>query len=180
MMSMYATAGLYSEAEEVFQAMQKDGCLPDSLTYRDLVLAFTKGLKFSEAEQAIISMQQRGISASCAHFNLVLSAFAQSGLMMEAKRVYGELIAAGLRPDLTCCRTMLRGYMDYGHVEEGISLLESLRGSMEPDRFIMSAAVHFYKSAGMELRAEEILNSMNSMGIPFLKNLEVELKTKAP
>ncbi|KAF7133349.1 hypothetical protein RHSIM_Rhsim09G0212700 [Rhododendron simsii] len=180
MMNIYATAGLYSKTEEVFQAMQKDGCLPDSLTYLDLVQAFTKGLKYAEAEQAIILMQQRGIPPSCAHFKLVLSAFAKAGLMIEAKRVYGELITAGLRPDLTCCRTMLRGYMDYGHVEEGISLLESLRGSMEPDRFMMSAAVHLYKSAGMELRAEEILNSMNSMGIPFLKNLEVELKMKAP
>ncbi|XP_058183017.1 pentatricopeptide repeat-containing protein At5g27270 isoform X2 [Rhododendron vialii] len=180
MMNIYATAGLYGKTEEVFQAMQKDGCLPDSLTYLDLVQAFTKGLKYAEAEQAIISMQQRGIPPSCAHFKLVLSAFTKAGLMIEAKRVYGELITAGLRPDLTCCRTMLRGYMDYGHVEEGISLLESLRGSMGPDRFMMSAAVHLYKSAGMELRAEEILNSMNSMGIPFLKNLEVELKMKAP
>ncbi|PSS32261.1 Pentatricopeptide repeat-containing protein [Actinidia chinensis var. chinensis] len=179
MMNVYATAGLYGEATKLFLAMEKDGCLPDSLTYLDLVRAYTKGLKYSEAEQAIVSMQKRGIPPSCAHFNLLLSAFAKAGLIREAERVYGELIEAGLRPDPTCYRAMLRGYIDYGHVEEGISLLETLLGSVEPDGFIMSAAVHFYKSAGMEPRAEEILKSMNSLGIPFLEKLEVGSKTES-
>ena len=179
MMNVYATAGLYGEATKLFLAMEKDGCLPDSLTYLDLVRAYTKGLKYSEAEQAIVSMQKRGIPPSCAHFNLLLSAFAKAGLIREAERVYGELIEAGLRPDPTCYRAMLRGYIDYGHVEEGISLLETLLGSVEPDGFIMSAAVHFYKSAGMEPRAEEILKSMNSLGIPVLEKLEVGSKTES-
>ncbi|XP_057472012.1 pentatricopeptide repeat-containing protein At5g27270 isoform X5 [Actinidia eriantha] len=179
MMNVYATAGLYGEATKLFLAMEKDGCLPDSLTYLDLVRAYTKGLKYSEAEQAIVSMQKRGIPPSCAHFNLLLSAFAKAGLIREAERVYGELIEAGLRPDPTCYRAMLRGYIDYGHVEEGISLLETLLGSMEPDGFILSAAVHFYKSAGMEPSAEEILKSMNSLGIPFLEKLEVGSKTES-
>ncbi|KAL6972239.1 hypothetical protein U1Q18_031927 [Sarracenia purpurea var. burkii] len=177
-MNVYATSGFYGEAEQLFHAMQKEGCLPDTLTYLALIGSYTKGLKYSEAEQAIISMQKGGIPTSCAHFNLLLSAFAKAGLIQEAERVYGELIAAGLTPDSACNRTLLRGYMDYGHVEEGISFLESIRGSVEPDRFIMSAAVHLYKSVGMELRAEGYLNSMRSLGITFLKNLEIGSKTK--
>ncbi|THG09889.1 pentatricopeptide repeat-containing protein At5g27270 isoform X2 [Camellia sinensis] len=181
MMNVYATAGLHCETKELFLAMQKDGCLPDSLTYLALVQAYTLGLKYSEAEDAIISMQKVGFPASCAHFNLLLSAFVKAGLIQEAERVYGELIStAGLSPDLACCRTMLRGYMDYGHVKEGISLFESIRECVEPDRFIMSAAVHLYKSVGMELRADQILNSMDSLAIPFLKNLKIGSKTKAP
>ncbi|KAK4362799.1 hypothetical protein RND71_018040 [Anisodus tanguticus] len=50
--------------------------------------------------------------------------------------------------------------------------------SVKPDRFIMSAAVHLYRSAGLELKAEGVLRSMNSFTIP-LENLEVGSRLKA-
>ena len=178
MINVYATAGLYHEVNELFQAMQRDGCLPDSFTYLSLVRAYTESLKYSEAEETIDSMQKRGIPTSCAHFNLLLSAFAKADQMGDAERVYKKLLTTGLYPDLACNRAMLRGYMDYGHVEEGINFFERISESVESDRFIMSAAVLLYKSAGMELKAEGLLDSMNSLGIPFLKDLEVGLKLK--
>lgn len=180
MMNVYATVGLYHEVDELFQAMQRDGCSPDSFTYLALVRAYTEGLKYSEAEETIDSMEKRGIPPSCAHFNPLLSAFAKAGLIREAERVYKKLLTAGLYPDLACNRTMLRGYMDYGLVEEGINFFERIFGSVEADRFIMSAAVLFYKSAGRDIKAEGVLNSMNSLGIPILKDLEVGLKLNTP
>ncbi|KAK9283509.1 hypothetical protein L1049_011755 [Liquidambar formosana] len=180
MINVYVNEGLYCEAYGLFQAMQRDGCSPDSLTYLALVRAYTGSLKYSEAEEAIISMQKEGIFPSSAHFNLLLSAFAKAGLIGEAERIYRELFMAGVSPELACYRTMLRVYMDYGHVERGIAFFEKISESVEPDRFLMSAAVHFYKSAGEELKAERVLDSMDSLEIPFLTNLEVGSKTKTP
>lgn len=178
MSNVYAAAGLYHEVDELFKAMQRDGCSPDSFTYLSLVRGYSKGLKYTEAEETIDYMQKRGIPPSCAHFNLLLSALAKAGRIMEAERVYKKLLAAGLYPDLACNRTMLRGYMDYGYVEEGIKFFERIFASVEADRFIMSAAVLFYKSAGRDHKAEGLLNSMNSLGIPILNDLEVGLKLK--
>ena len=180
MINVYATAGLHHEAQELFQAMLRDGCSPDSLTYLALIRAYTQSFKFLEAEETIMSMQNEGVLPSCVHFNQLLSAFAKAGFTEEAERVYHTLLSAGLSPDVACYRTMLRGYLDYGCVEKGITFFEQIRESVEPDRFIMSSAVHFYKLAGKELEAEDILDSMKSLGIPFLKNLEVGSKTKAP
>ncbi|CBI26526.3 unnamed protein product, partial [Vitis vinifera] len=180
MINVYATAGLHHEAQELFQAMLRDGCSPDSLTYLALIRAYTQSFKFLEAEETIMSMQNEGVLPSCVHFNQLLSAFAKAGFTEEAERVYHTLLSAGLSPDVACYRTMLRGYLDYGCVEKGITFFEQIRESVEPDRFIMSSAVHFYKLAGKELEAEGILDSMKSLGIPFLKNLEVGSKTKAP
>ena len=123
-------------------------------------------------------MQKEGISITCAHFNLLLSAFAKVGLITEAERVYREITAVGLTPDLECNRTMLRGYVKHGHVEKGISFFERISESMEPDRFIMSAAIHLYKSAGMDHTAVTLLKSMSSLGILFLENLVVGLGAK--
>ncbi|XP_027166844.1 pentatricopeptide repeat-containing protein At5g27270 isoform X2 [Coffea eugenioides] len=179
MMNIYAAAGLYNEAEELFCSMKRDGCLPDSYTHLALIRAYTQGLKYSEGEKVIILMQKEGLCASCAHLNLLLLAFAKAGLTEEAERFYGKFLTFGLTPDIESNRIMLRGYLDYGHIEKGISFFERISESVEPDRFIMSAAIHFYMSAGLEHSAEELLRSMSSLGIPFLENLVVGSRTKA-
>ncbi|KAI3720499.1 hypothetical protein L2E82_31486 [Cichorium intybus] len=180
MMNVYASGGFYKEAGEVFSAMQRDGCSPDSFTYLALVQAYAVGHKYMEAEEAIGLMEKEGISASCAHYNLLLSAFAKTGSVGEMERVFYELLItrSGLTPDVGCYGTMLRLYLDCGHVEKGISLFESISGSLKPDRFIMSAAVHLYRSAGLAKKAEAVLSCMNSLGIPFLKNLVIGSKIK--
>lgn len=177
MIHVYANAGVHHEVEKLFQAMQRQGCLPDSFTYLSLVQAYTESLNYSKAEETIHAMQSKGIPPSCAHFNILLSAFTKAGLIDEAKRVYKGLSTFGLIPDLICYRTMLKGYLRYGCVEEGINFFESICKSTKGDRFIMSAAVHLYKSVGMESQAKEILSSMNKMRIPFLRKLEVGMAT---
>lgn len=178
MINIYAAEGLYREAELLFQSMQRNGCSPDTFTYLALIRAYSKGLEYSEAEKTIILMQEKGISPSCAHFNLLLVAFTQAGSMGEAERIYGNLISTGLDPDLESNQIMLRGYLKFGHVEEGINFFERHCYSAEPDRFILSAAVHLYKSASTVLKAKELLSFMNSSGIPFLQNLEVGSGTR--
>lgn len=173
MIYVYANAGVHHEVEKLFQAMQREGCLPDSSTYLSLVQAYTKSLNYSKAEETIYAMQSNGISPSCAHFNILLSAFINAGMIDEAKRVYVGISTFGLIPDLICYRTILKGYLKYGLVQEGINFFESIDKSTKGDRFVMSVAVHLYKSAGMESQANEILSSMNKMRIPFLKKLEV-------
>ncbi|KAL5568239.1 hypothetical protein UlMin_024814 [Ulmus minor] len=177
MINVYATGGLYQEVEELFKAMQRNGCLPDSFTYLSLIRAYTESLKYSEAEETIDSMVKRGLH-TCSHFNLLLSAFAKAGLMGEAERVYREVEATGLKPDLACFRAMVRGYMEYGYVEEGITFYEGISEFVEADRFILSAAVHFYKHAGNELKAASVLDSLNIYKIQFLENLEIGSKLK--
>ncbi|KHG26795.1 hypothetical protein F383_09615 [Gossypium arboreum] len=129
MINMYASAGLCDEVEKLIEAMQRDGCSLDNSTYLSLIQAYTKCLKYAEAEQTI------------------------SWMMSEAERVYKELITTGISPDLACYRAMLRGYIDYGLVEEGINFFEQIQDTAEPDKYIMSAAVHIYKYAGKEPEA---------------------------
>ncbi|KAK4480565.1 hypothetical protein RD792_013643 [Penstemon davidsonii] len=174
MMNIYAGKGLYNEAEQLLLSMQNNGFSPDSLTYLAIIKAYTESSKVLEAENAIISMQKEGISPNCNHFNLLLLAFARAGFMEEADRIYWKIS----KPDIESRRIMLRGYMDFGHVKEGIDFFKKECCSVGPDRFILSAAVHMYKAWDNELHAEEILKSMNSMKVSFLEKLEVGSKTK--
>ncbi|KAI3904527.1 hypothetical protein MKW98_014707 [Papaver atlanticum] len=179
MINAYAIVGLSDEAEKLFQAMQRNGCSPDSFTYLALIRAYTKCGKYSEAEEILDEMKRTGISPSLVHLNHVLRAFTNAGLMGDAERVYRDLNCVGLNPDLACERTMLKGYMHRGYTKEGISFFERISNYVEPDTFIMSAAVHLYRSAGNEIRAGEVMESMNKMGISFLWKLKIGSKMEA-
>nr|GEW92622.1 hypothetical protein [Tanacetum cinerariifolium] len=171
----------YKEAAELFNTMKRDGFSPYSYTYLALVRAYASSQKLIEAEEVISLMQNEevGISPSCAHYNLLLPAYAKRGLVEEVERVYELVITAGLTLDVGCYQTMLRVYMDYGFVEKGISLYESIScESVRSDRFIMSAAMHLYRLAGFAHKAEDVLSCMNKMGIPFLKNLGIRSKIR--
>lgn len=179
MSNVCAAAGLDYEAEKLFQAMQRDGLSPDPLTYLSLIQAYAKSLKYTKAEETIDSMQKQCVPLSCSHFNTLLSALLEAGQIIEAKRVFKKLFVAGLNPDVACYRTLFKGYMEWGCVEDGIECFEQIRGSsVEQDKFILSAVVHLYKSAGKEAEAQNILELMTSLRIPFLKSLEVGSKVK--
>lgn len=178
MMNACVAAGLYHETENLLLSMQKSGCSPDSRTYLAIIRAYTESKKYSEAEKIIIAMQKAGISPTCAHYNLLLSAYTRAGLMEEANRIYRKISSSGLNPDLDSRSLLLRGYFDFGRVEEGISFFERECSSVGPDRFVLSAAIHLYKSAGNESQAEELLRTMKDSGVPFLNNLQVGSKTK--
>ncbi|XP_076959962.1 pentatricopeptide repeat-containing protein At5g27270-like [Bidens hawaiensis] len=171
MMNAYASGGFYKEAAELFSNMQRDSLSPDSFTYLALVRAHTAGKNYTEAEGAISLMKkQGGISPTCAHYNILLSAYAKTGRLGDVERVY-ELMTAGLTPDVACYQTMLRFYLDYGYVEKGVSLFETISasGGAKSDRFIMSAGVYLYRAAGLTIKAEGVLTCMDNLGIPLIK-----------
>ncbi|CAA0813104.1 Pentatricopeptide repeat-containing protein [Striga hermonthica] len=177
MINVYAADGLYKEAEKLLLSMQKNNCRPDSQTYLSLIRAYTNGFKYSEAEKAIDAMQREGISVCCGHFNLLILAYAKSGSIGESERIYRKIISTGLNPDLKSKSMMLRSYVDYGLVEQGIRFFESECRLMRPNRFLLSAAVHLYRAAGKELQADEILNAMNDLGATFFSKLRIGIRT---
>lgn len=178
MINVYATSGLYSEAKNLFQEMQKAGHFADCLTYLALIRACTESKKYSEAEKIIRRMLEEGITPSCAHFNYLIFGFINDGLVSEAERVVAEMKLTGMNPDLACCRTMMRTYMDYGLIEEGLSFFETINGLLKPDGFILSAAVHLYDYAGRESEAGDVLDTINLRGLLFLRNLRIGSKTQ--
>ncbi|CAH1451057.1 unnamed protein product [Lactuca virosa] len=182
MMNVYGSGGgeFYKEAGELFREMQRDGWSPDSFTYLALVRAYAAAHKYMEAEEAIAGFMEKQTSSCAPHYNVLLSAYAKAGLVGEVERLFNQLLlVTGSQPDVGCYGTMFRLYLDHGYVKKGISLFESITGTggVKQDRFIMSAAVHLYRSAGLVAKAEAVLSCINSLGIPFLNNLQIGSKT---
>ncbi|PKA66225.1 Pentatricopeptide repeat-containing protein [Apostasia shenzhenica] len=174
----YATVGLHRQAENLFKDMEGEGHSPDSLTYLALIRANTESQRYSEAEKFIFRMQEAEISPSCAHFNRLIFAFVREGRIGDAERVCNLMKRTGLHPDLACRRSMIRGYMEYGMVTEGLIFYETTNCLVKPDGFISSAAVHLYDYAGRQAEAGKILDLMNCERLLFLRNLKVGSKLK--
>ncbi|XP_054818297.1 pentatricopeptide repeat-containing protein At5g27270-like isoform X2 [Prosopis cineraria] len=124
MLNVYANAGFLMKQRN-FSKLCKDKAV--HLTFSPIFPLFvhTQSLKYSEADITINAMQSRGMLPSCAHFNILLSAFMKAGLIDEANRVYKRLSSFGLTPDRICFRTMLKGYLEHGRVCK--KLLTSLK-----------------------------------------------------
>lgn len=178
MINAYATSGLHNEATNIFQEMQ-DSHAPDSLSYLALIKAYTEGKCYTEAEEAIQMMLKSNITPSCPHFSHLISAFLKEGQISDAQRIYSRMKEIGVAPDLACCRTMMRLYLEQGLVDEGISLFEAMRASLKPDSFILSAAFHLYEHAGRESEAGDVLDAISINGTTFLRNLKVGSKLRS-
>ncbi|OMP01524.1 hypothetical protein COLO4_11806 [Corchorus olitorius] len=157
----YGKAGKRDEASLLFSRMQEEGINPGMISYNIMINIYAGAGLCHEVETLLQAMQRDGLSPDSSTYLSLIQAYTE-WMMGEAERVYKELITAGLSPDLACYRTMLRGYFDYGLVEEGINFLEQIRDTAEPDRFIMSAAVHIYKYAGKEQEARSVRDSMKN------------------
>lgn len=176
MVNVYATSGLHDKAKFIFEEMQSSGQIPDSLTYLALIKAYTEGRSYSKAEEAIQMMLTSNITLSCPHFNHLIFAFLKEGKIDEARRICNEMEDLGVAPDLACCRTMMRVYLEYGCCSEGISLFKTTCGSLKPDSFILSAAFHLFEHSGREFEAGDVLDAISLHGASFLRNLKVGSK----
>jgi len=176
MINAYATSGLHDDAEIVFQEMQSHGQAPDSMTYLVLIRVYSESTCYSKAEEAIQNMLSSGITPSCPHFSHLIFAFLKEGQIDEAQRICSQMQEIGVAADLACCRAMMRAYLEYGLVGEGISLFETTHGSLKPDSFILSAAFHLYEHSGRKSEAGDVLDAIHIHGVPFLRSLKIGSK----
>ncbi|TKW19264.1 hypothetical protein SEVIR_4G009400v4 [Setaria viridis] len=179
MINAYATSGLHMEAKSIFQEMQGSGHAPNSLSYLALIRAYTEGKLYAEAEETIQMMLNSNITPSCPHFSHLIFAFLKEGKISGAQRIFNRMVEEiGVAPDLACCRTMMRVYLEQGLVDDAISLFEMTRESLKPDSFILSAAFHLYEHAGRESEAGHVLDAISVNGTAFLRNLKVGSKLR--
>lgn len=180
MINACATSGLHEEAESLLSGMLKEGRNPDSVTYLALVRAYTESKHYSKAEEILFHvMPKKRLIPLPSHFNCLIFAFMKEGSINNAHRIYDQMREMGVRPNLACCRIMMRAYLEFGLVEEGISFFETLHGSVKPDSYILSAAAHLYEFVGNGIEVGKVLDAINVQGLVFIRNLEVGSKCDA-
>ncbi|KAJ4731675.1 Pentatricopeptide repeat-containing protein [Rhynchospora pubera] len=177
MINACATSGFHEEAESLLDEMCREGHSPDSVTYVALVRAYIESSHYSKAEETLFHvMPKKGVTPLPSHFNHLIIAYNKEGSINDALRIYDKMREMGVRPSIACCRSMMRAFLEFGLVEEGISFFETLHGCAKPDRYILSGAAHLYEFVGNGHEAAKVLDSINVQGLVFIRNLEVGSK----
>jgi pentatricopeptide repeat protein len=97
-------------------------------------------------------MQERDVNPDYRHYNEVIRAYGKVGKLSDACRIFSEMKAAGVEPELGCLRTLLKIHLDHSQFEQGLEVYKDLSPSFTLDQNLYSIAVDLCIGAGGMLK----------------------------
>uniref|UniRef100_M8ASM3 Pentatricopeptide repeat-containing protein n=1 Tax=Aegilops tauschii TaxID=37682 RepID=M8ASM3_AEGTA len=175
MLNFYGKAGRHQDASLLFNRMKELGIMPGKTSFNSMINAYATSRLHDKAEIVFQEMKSQGhtekVDATPKLSHLIF-AFLKEGQIDEAQRICCQMQEIGVAVDLACCRAMMRAYLEHGRVDEGISLFETIRRSLKPNGFILSATFQLYVHSGREPEAGDVLEAIGLHGASFLRSLK--------
>ena len=106
--------------------------------------------------------------ADLVSYTLVLSALSRGGDFTRADEWLGRMREAGLSPDTPCYNGLIRGYAEYGRLDEAQRLFSQLtRENLQPDQWTFGPMLEASRRAG-EVRRARRLGKLMLLGRAFI------------
>ncbi|XP_050235974.1 pentatricopeptide repeat-containing protein At3g18110, chloroplastic [Mercurialis annua] len=141
----YAESGCYERARAIFNTMMKNGPSPTVDSINGLLQALIVDERLEELYVVIQEMQDMGFKISKSSILLTLDAFARAGNIVEARKIYHGMKAAGYYPTMHLYRVMI-GLLCKGKrvrdVEAMVTEMEEAR--FKPDLPIWNSMLRLY------------------------------------
>jgi pentatricopeptide repeat protein len=147
--------------------MRRRGCPPTSVTYLLLVSAYSANEKAADAESLLHLMQERDVNPDYRHYNEVIRAYGKVGKLSDACRIFSEMKAAGVEPELGCLRTLLKIHLDHSQFEQGLEVYKDLSPSFTLDQNLYSIAVDLCIGAGRYAEADQLRAELKKKGFIY-------------
>ncbi|KAM7508306.1 hypothetical protein LguiA_018759 [Lonicera macranthoides] len=110
-----AVHGKYKESLELFHRMQREGTVPDDITFVGALLACTHGGMVSEGRKLFTSMDQNhSITPKLEHYGCMVDLLGRAGELQEA---YDIIQSMPMKPDSVLWGTLLGACSFNGNVE---------------------------------------------------------------
>lgn len=160
-------------ALQVYEQMPTHGCIPTALTYALLIQALVASGKRPEGEgkrkQRHMEGENEGTSsglqdaervyrsagpgtlapAGPSPFNALMSGYMREGREEEARRVYGEMLHAGVSPDGLTYTLLMGAFARHGNAQGATAIFREMRGrGFEPDSIHYSVLINAYGWSG--------------------------------
>ncbi|CAI9286828.1 unnamed protein product [Lactuca saligna] len=95
---------------EFFAEMQKNGCLPNVVTYNTLIDAYCKSRKLDDAFKLFKTMTNKDLEPNLISYNVILNGLAREWRMNETDEVLEEMKHKRIIPDEVTYNTLVNGY----------------------------------------------------------------------
>ncbi|CAF1926218.1 BnaC05g12840D [Brassica napus] len=137
----------------VLKMMIREGFYPNGERFGQVLGVFCRSGCVAEGYQVVGLMICSGVSVSVNVWSMLVSGFFRSGEPRKAADLFNKM---GCSPNLVTYTSLIKGFMDYGMVEEAFSVVSIMQSKgLAPDLVFVNVMIHTFTRLG---RFEEARN----------------------
>ncbi|KAL5761895.1 hypothetical protein ACOSP7_018159 [Xanthoceras sorbifolium] len=169
---------------KLIEEMQVKRLKPNSFTYNSIILFLCETVKIVEAKKVLKEMRNRGtlldnviyttLIGGCCKLGDIAAAhklfkeigFCQTGKMVEARKLFHEMLSNGLKPDVVTYTALIDGYFKASNITQAMKLMEDMKvAGFPPDTFTYTTLMDAYSKSREMVKAYELVQEMLDKGL---------------
>eukprot|EP00250_Pteridium_aquilinum_P035323 c9140_g1_i1 orf=120-2081(+) len=167
LISLYGrTPGKEGMSIDYFNIMQRQGLVPDAVTFNSVLYAFAKTGKVDEFDNVRRQMREAGCSADEITYNTMISMYGKLALHDKALSSYYEMKDEGCHPDAVTFTVLIDTLGKAGVVDEAEKIFQEMSDlGVNPTLQTFSAMIYAYAKVGKSTEAQSTYDCMLQTGI---------------
>ncbi|KDP44059.1 hypothetical protein JCGZ_05526 [Jatropha curcas] len=165
--------------EEVWNEMERFGCVPNLYSYNILMALFCGEGKMREAEKLWEEMRVKGLRLDVTAYNTIIGGFYKSGQIEKAEEFFKEMELGGVESNSVTFEHLINGYCKVGDVDSAILVYKDmLQKDFRPEASTIGMLIEGLCEKKRVSEALEIIrNAMRDVSFcPSRKSYELLIK----
>ncbi|KAI4299247.1 hypothetical protein L6164_032724 [Bauhinia variegata] len=167
LITLYGKAGMFANAQKLFDEMPERECQRTVLSLNALLAAYLHSKKFDVVDSLFNELSSKlSIEPDVVSYNTVIKAFCEMGALDSAMSMLEEMEKKGVNPNLITFNTLLDGLYGKGHFSDGEkvwSLME--KKNVTPNIRSYNSKLEGLASEKKTTEAVELFEKMKKEGV---------------
>lgn len=141
----YAQDGKDLEALQMFEQMQREGVLPDEVTYISVLYTCASQSKLAVGEEIYSCLMKKGYESDIALGTALINMYGRCGKLDVARRIFDRL----LHKNMVSWTVMIAAHAYHGQGKEALQFYQQMRQEFVPDRVTFLSILAACSHAGL-------------------------------
>ncbi|KAK7331620.1 hypothetical protein VNO80_28357 [Phaseolus coccineus] len=158
--------GKFASGMKLFQQMQLDGLVPDTVTYSTLLAGCIKIENgYPKALELIQELQHNKLQMDGVIYGTILAVCASNSKWEEAEKYFGQMKDEGHSPNVYHYSSLLNAYSTCGNYKKADKLIQDMKSEgLVPNKVILTTLLKVYVKGGLFDKSRELLAELKSLG----------------